>query len=131
MMNFDLVVMTVLYWGRFFPRRAKRYRYTYTIIFGFSRKKSKQGGSGHTFLKNPWNFYVFYLSNGNSTQNKASHLDAPHTKLCVTYVTCLENFQSGLKPRPLEVPHDFFLITPGNFPLLLISPCKIHLLFLQ
>ena len=31
----------------------------------------------------------------------------------------------------IEVPHDFFLITPKNFTLFLINPWKMHLIFLQ
>ena len=31
----------------------------------------------------------------------------------------------------IEVPHDFFLITPGNFTLFWINPRKMHLLLLQ
>ena len=37
---------------------------------------------------------------------------------------------SGLKPRPLEIPH-FFLITPGKPTLFVINHWKFHLLFLQ
>lgn len=31
----------------------------------------------------------------------------------------------------MEIPHDFFLIIPGNSTLLLVKPWKIHLLFFQ
>ena len=57
MMNFDLVVMTALYWGRFLEEQRDADIATYTIKLGYSRKKTKkQEGSGHTFLKNSWNF---------------------------------------------------------------------------
>ena len=37
----------------------------------------------------------------------------------------------GLKPRPLKIPNDLFLIAPRNSMLFLINPLGIHLLFLQ
>ena len=55
MMNFDLAVMTVL--GQD-PRRAKRCRYTYTIL-GYSRKKTK-GLRTYVFEK-PLEFLGFLL----------------------------------------------------------------------
>ena len=36
-----------------------------------------------------------------------------------------------LRPRLLEIPHDFFLITPVSFMFFLINPWKLYLLFLQ
>ena len=42
-----------------------------------------------------------------------------------------EIFRPKLKPGPLEIPHDFFLIIPGNSMLLLINTQEIHQLFLQ
>ena len=34
------------------------------------------------------------------------------------------------KPRPMEILHDFFLITPGNFTSFLIDPWNFYMLFL-
>ena len=47
------------------------------------------------------------------------------TKLCYT-----PRKLYGLKPRPPEIPHDFFLMTPGNSMLFLINSWKTYLLFL-
>ena len=87
--------------------------------------EKKQEGWGHTFLKKALEFLDFLLYSC-KLQTKQAFTPTNSTKLC--YI--LRKFQ-GLKPRPLEIPHDFFLITPENSALLLIKTQKIHLLFLQ
>ena len=67
------------------------------------------------FLLYPWKF-----------QTKQSFSPRNSTKLCYT----TQKFK-GLKPRPLEIVDNFFLIILGNFTSLLIKPWKFYLLFLQ
>ena len=95
------------------------------FILGYSRKKSIQGGWGQTFLETPWNFLGFLLYPW-KYQTKQSFTPRNSTKLCYTPQKLY-----GLKPRPLEIPYEFFLIPPGNSTLFLISPWKFYLLFLQ
>ena len=49
------------------------------------------------------------LTPGNSRQNRPSPLETP---------------QNFVPPRPLEIPNDFFLMTPENSTLFLINPGK-------
>ena len=69
--------------------------------------------------------FFLHFTPGNSRENKALPLETSKN-----YVTCLCNFKRQ-KQRPLEIPHGFFLITPGNTSMLLINSWKCHLLFLQ
>ena len=71
-----------------------------------------------------YNFLLFYFTPWNSRQNKAS---TPGNSAKLRYTT--GKFQ-GQKPRPLEIPHDFFLVTPGNSTSFLINLWKFHMLFL-
>ena len=114
MMNFDLAVMAVL--GQV-PRRAKRCRYTYTIL-GYSRKKSRVV-EGHTFLKTPLEFLGFLLLPMEIPDKARPHLQKLH-KIVLHPLKILRPKTKTLG----EVPHDFFLITPGNSPLFLINPGK-------
>ena len=82
---------------------------------GFSRKKTNRGGGG-TFLKNPLDFlglsfylWKFWIKQSITPENLA--------KLCYTPW----KFQDH-KRRPLEIQHDFFLITPGDSTSFLIDP---------
>ena len=63
----------------------------------------------------PWKF-----------QAKWSFFPGNSTKLCYTHW----NFQ-GQKPRPMEIPHDFFLITNGSSTSFFIDPWNFHILFFQ
>ena len=58
------------------------YQFSYTM--GYSRKKPKRGGWGHTFLNPPGIFHFFYFSPGNFRQNKAPPLEIPQN--CVTFL---------------------------------------------
>ena len=83
---------------------------------GYSRKKTKQGGGwGHTLLKNtPVIFCVFTLL------------------LKIPDKTKLHPWKfHKIVLHPLAIPHDFFLVTPGNSTLFLINPQKFHMLFLD
>ena len=101
---------------------------------GCSRKNPKKGGGvdwGYTFLKNPWNFSVFYFTLGNSRQNKvkAHSLDIPQN-----YVRSPSEFPAKRppqKPRALQPGNSllFFLVTLGNSTSFLINPWKFHMLF--
>ena len=62
---------------------------------------------------------------GISRWNKALPLELPQKIL----LDPLEILQ-GLKARPLEIPHYFFLVTLGNSASFLINPWKFHMLFL-
>ena len=54
MMNFDLAVMTVLYWGRFLEEQ--RDADIPTQYWAIPEKKLTGGLGRYTFLKTPWNF---------------------------------------------------------------------------
>ena len=87
---------------------------------GLFQKKKKLTGGLRTYLilcffLYPWKF-----------QTKQSFSPRNSTKL--RYTT--QKFK-GLKPRPLEILHNFFLIILGNSTLFLIKPWKFYLLFLQ
>ena len=90
----------------------------------YSRKK-KQEGFRTYFFENPPGIFRFFTLLW-KIKTKQGFIPTNSTKLCYTP----QKFYC-LKPRPLEIPHDFFLITPGNSTLFLINPWKIHLLFLQ
>ena len=59
MMNFDLIVMTVLYWGRFLDRTAKRCRYTYAQYWGIPEKQANRGLRTYIF-ENPPGIFAFF-----------------------------------------------------------------------
>ena len=83
----------------------------------FQKKKQnvwERGIESILFGTSPPSLFRFLtLIPGNSRQIKASRLETPPN--CVT---SLRNFKYTyslhIKPRLLEIPHDFFLITPGN-----------------
>ena len=91
---------------------------------GYSRKKTKKGDWGHTFLKKPLEFFSFLLYLW-KFQTKQSSTPGNSAKLC--FIPW--KFQAQ-KPRPLEIPHDFFLVTLGNSTSFLIKLWKVHMLFL-
>ena len=77
------------------------------------------------FWKNPWTFLVFYFTPGNSGQNKDLPQETPQIWLHPSKI---------LRPKtktPLEIPHYYFLISPGNFTLFLVNIWKSNLLFPQ
>ena len=70
-------------------------------------EKNPIGGLRTYFLENPhWNFQVFYFIPGNSRKNKAS---PQKLHKIVLHVYTPRNIQ-GLKPRPLEIPYEFFFL---------------------
>ena len=77
-------------------------------LLGFFTEKNQQGGWRHTFLKTPWKFLFLYFIPGNSRQNKAPPLEIPQN--CVK---SLGNSKAK-PPKPLEIPHYFFLVTLVN-----------------
>ena len=93
---------------------------------GLFQRKAKQGGRvvDIIFLKPPGIFRLFHYTL--KFQTKQAFTNRSSTNLCYTTHKFL-----GLKPRPLDIPHDFFLITPSNSAFRLISPRKMHLLFFQ
>ena len=58
---------------------------------------------------NPWKFQTKQSFIPWKFQTKQIFIPRNSTKLCYTY----QKFKD-LKPRPPEIPHDFFLIIPGN-----------------
>ena len=90
-------------------------------------EKIQTGGVEDILFLNPLssNFQIFHFTFGNSSQNKLSPLEIPQN--CVI---TLWKFQ-GQKPKPMEIPHDFFLNTFRNSTLFLIEPQNFHMLFLQ
>ena len=94
---------------------------------GYSWKKKHwwgRGGWGHTFLKTPLEFFFFF----------SLPLDIPDkTKLHAwKFLKIVLDLLKILRPKTktLEIPHYFFLATPGNSTSLLINPRKFHMLFL-
>ena len=71
-------------------------------------RKTNKGRLRTYFLETPWIFSFFYFNPGSSRQNKAPPLDIPQN--CVR---SLGNPKE--KPRPLEIPYYFFLVTLGSF----------------
>ena len=90
---------------------------------GYSRKK-QTGIEDILFWKPPWNFRICYFTLRNSGENKFLSLEILQN--CDTPW----KFQ-GQKPRPMEIPHDFFLNTTGNSSSFFIDPWNFHMLFLQ
>ena len=70
-------------------------------------EKNKQGGSGHTFLTTGF-FYSFTLPLEIPDKSKLHPW-----KLFKIVFYIVWKFQDQ-KPRPLENPHNFFLVTPRN-----------------
>ena len=98
------------------------------VPIGLFQEKTKEGGGAGLrtyFFEHPLEFLGFLLYPW-KFQKKQRFTLRKSTKLCYTP----RKFQ-GLKLRPLEIPHDFFLIDPGNSALFLINPCNFHSLFLQ
>ena len=85
---------------------------------GYSRKKNT-GVEDILFSKLPWNFQVFKFNLPLEIPDKTNLHPQKLQKLC----NIPQKFQ-GLKPRPLEIPHDFFWITPGNSTMFLINQRK-------
>ena len=93
----------------------------------FQKRTKQEGLSLRIEKKNKiFGFFTLLLQIPDKTKLPSRN----STKLCYTPQKIY-----GLKPRPLEIPHDFFLIpwliTPGNSMLFLINPWNVHLLFLQ
>ena len=90
------------------------------------KNKKGTGRGGEVLRTNPLEFLSFLLY-PRKFQNKTSP-HPPHK----TVLYSLEILRPKTKtPGLLEIPHDFFLITPGNSSLFLSNPWKFHLLFLQ
>ena len=86
---------------------------------GYSRKKNKQnvwerGIEDILFWTSPPSLFRFLtLIPGNSRQSQGSRLETPPN--CVTPLRNFKyTYSLHVKPRLLEIPHDFFLIIPEN-----------------
>ena len=92
-----------------------------TSYWAIPEKKTKQGAWGYTFVSPPppssRNFYICHCILKNST----AFTPGNSVKFCNT----LWKFQ-GQKPRPMEIPHNFFLNSPGNSTPFLIHPWSFH-----
>ena len=113
--------MSLIVW----PHCPKWYVLSWWLLLGFFRKNPNKGGWGHTFWKKNRNFkfrslpleiltFLFYSWH---FWTKQSFPLGNSKKMCYTPW----KFQSQ-KPTPIEIPHDFFLITPGNYTSFLINP---------
>ena len=90
----------------------------------YFRKNPNRKGWGHNFWKkNPGIFRLVTLPL--EVPDKMKLIPGNSTKLCYTHW----NFQ-GQKPRPMEIPHDFFWITPVISTSFCIDPRKFHILFI-
>ena len=99
---------------------------SFTILLDYSRKNPNRGVWRHTFWKKtPGTFRFVTLLLEISDKNEAS-TPGNSTKLCYTHW----NYQ-GQKSRRMEIPHDFFLITPGNSTSFCIYLRNFHILFIQ
>ena len=74
---------------------------------GYSKKK-QIGGWGHTFLKPHWKFSFIYFTPGNSRQ-----INAPPLEIVQNCIKSLGSSKTKNQDH-LEIPHNFFLVTPGN-----------------
>ena len=83
------------------------------IFFGYSRKKQTEG-SEHIFLKKTPRIF------------KSVTLPLEISQNCVTPVGISKAKQ---KLRPMEIPYDFILITPGNCSILLTHAISTFYLF--
>ena len=118
-LEYEAPIYDDFHFGANFKRHIKM-----QIRLSYSRKKQNRGGGGrglrkYLFEKTTWNFFVFYFTLGNSGQNKAPPLEIPQN--CVTSLCYIPWKFRGQNPRHLEIPHDFFLITPGNSTSFLIN----------
>ena len=82
-------------------------------IMGYSRKKSRQGGWGYTFLKTPWKFPFFYFTLANFRQDHAQPWDIPQNSVrflgnskTKNKVPCWK-FHITFSCSPLEIPLRF------------------------
>ena len=91
----------------------------------YSRKNLNRRGWGHNFWKKTPGIFRF-VTLPLEVLGKMKLTPGNSTKLCYTYW----NFQ-GQKPRPMEIPHDFFWITPVNSTSFCIDPRNFHILFIQ
>ena len=94
---------------------------------GSSREhpSSKGGSRGHAFLKKKLEILGLSLYSWKFWRKKTSSPEILQN--CYK----LSKFQAQQKPRPLEISHDFFLITPENSTSFLIEPWNFYMLFLQ
>ena len=95
-------------------------------VLGYSRKNPKKRwvDDTYTFLKKTLGIYIFVTL---PLENKLSPLEIPQI-----FATPLGNSKTK-NPRPMENPHDFFLITPRKSPLKFSAcffkyPLKSHVL---
>ena len=89
----------------------KKYHQNFKYNELFHKKRQIEGRRGwrHTVLKSPGVFHLFTWPLEIPDKSKLHPW-----RLCKTVQHLPWKFQD-LKPRPLEIPHNFFLVTPGNF----------------
>ena len=92
---------------------------------GYSRKNPNRRGWGQR-VWGPLEFSDLSLYPWKS-QTKWNFTPGNSTNWCYTH----RNFHQGQKPRPMEIPNDFFWINPGNSTSFCIGPRKFHILFIQ
>ena len=91
----------------------------------YSRKIPNKRGWGHNFWKKTPGIFRF-VTLPLEVSDKMKLIPGNSTKLCYTHC----NFQ-GQNPRPIEIPYDFFWMTPVNAISFCIDPKNFHILFIQ
>ena len=96
---------------------------------GYSRKKTNRGGLRTYFFEPPsplgiFSFFTLLLEIPGKTKLHPQ-------KLHQIVLHPSEILRPKTKTPGREIPHGYFLITPGNSTLFFIDPKKSHLLFLQ
>ena len=89
-----------------FQNSIRRFLFFSFLFFGYSRKKQTEGWE-HIFLKKTPGIF------------KTVTLPLEISQNCVTPVGISKAKQ---RLRPMEIPHDFILITPGNSSAILLTP---------
>ena len=98
---------------------------THKTFIGLFQKKSKQGGLDILFWKSPLEILDLSLYPKKFQRKKAFTL-GNSVNLSATHWKFLKQ-----KPRPMGIPHYFFLNTPGISTYFLIDPWNFHMYFLQ
>ena len=107
-----LNVKPYIFWLKYLPSH----------ILGYSRKKNR-GELRIYFSENASGNFRFVTLSLEVLEKTSFHT----TRFC-KIVWHLLDIQ---KPRPMEIPHDFFLDIPENSTSFLIDPWNFHMLFLQ
>ena len=90
-------------------------------------QKKKQGGLRTYFFEKTLDIFLFFFASLEISGKTKLH---PWKFGKIMYFTSLGNFKAQ-KSRPLEMSHEFLLVSLGNSTLFLVSPWKFCMLFLE